>query len=116
MSFAGTRNTSFLLHCDFKESEKARKKYCLIFFLETTNLQLFQDSEYNVETPDSTDRQPANGGGLTIVQRPPQGASAWLHWLAALAGCTDDPTDRIVSHFSVKRVFILGLGESNFGR
>ena len=40
------------------------------------------------KTSDSTDRQPAKGGGLTTVQRPLPGCTGWLHWLAALAGCT----------------------------
>ena len=39
---------------------------------------------YWEETSDSTDRQPAKRGGLTTVQRPPQGGLC----LAALAGCT----------------------------
>ena len=48
-------------------------------------------AKFSRKTYDSTDRQPAKGGRLTTVQKPPQGASGaipdCLRWLAALAGC-----------------------------
>ena len=56
---------------------------------------LWESAAEPAETYDSTDRQPAKGGRLTTVQKPPQGASAAPRRgpLSSLAESNQQPTN-----------------------